>query len=204
MRSSKTGTLLRTLLEGRRKETRCAQENTGWGMDGGAGYPRGCRDGKSLGAYEEMRFDHTVGTVAMPGDVWAVWTDVARWPEWDTELESAFVEGGGLVLGASGTLRPERGPTSSFVVSEFEPERGYAFTTRLPLCDLVVRRRRYRVHARGLVPRAALFPLQRPLGSALPRPARGHGERPPDSRKSLSSTGIFPRAGEEYERGCAR
>ena len=40
-----------------------------------------------------MRFDHTVATVAMPGDVWAVWTDVDRWPEWDTELESASVEG---------------------------------------------------------------------------------------------------------------
>jgi len=86
-------------------------------------------------------FDHTVGTVAMPGDVWEVWTDVARWAEWDTELESASVEGEGLALGANGTLRPDRGPTSSFVVSEFEPGRGYAFTTRLPLCELVVRRR---------------------------------------------------------------
>jgi Polyketide cyclase / dehydrase and lipid transport len=88
-----------------------------------------------------MRFAHTVGTVAMPGDVWAVWTDVDRWPEWDTELESASIEGVRLAPGAGGTLRPERGPTSSFVVSEFEPERGYAFTTQLPLCKLVVRRR---------------------------------------------------------------
>jgi hypothetical protein len=77
----------------------------------------------------------------MPGDVWAVWTDVGRWPEWDTELESASVEGGRLALGASGTLEPRSGPASSFVVSEFEAERGYAFTTRLPLCELVVRRR---------------------------------------------------------------
>jgi hypothetical protein len=77
----------------------------------------------------------------MPGDVWAVWTDVGGWPKWETELESASVEGGGLTLGAKGTLRPRRGPTSSFVVSEFEPGRGYAFTTRLPLCELVVRRR---------------------------------------------------------------
>lgn len=88
-----------------------------------------------------MRFDHTVGTVAMLEDVWEVWTDVARWPEWDTKLESASVEGGGLALGAGGTLRPDRGPTSSFVVSEFGPWRGYAFTTRLPLCELLVRRR---------------------------------------------------------------
>jgi hypothetical protein len=88
-----------------------------------------------------MRFDHTVATVARPEDVWAVWTDVARWPEWDTELESASVEGGRLALGASGTLRPRSGPSTTFVVSEFEPEEGYAFKTHLPLCELVVRRR---------------------------------------------------------------
>lgn len=88
-----------------------------------------------------MRFAHTLRTEAAPGDVWAVWSDVARWPEWDVELESASIEGGRLALGARGTLRPRRGPTSSFVVSEFEPEEGYAFATRLPLCQLVVRRR---------------------------------------------------------------
>ena len=60
---------------------------------------------------------------------------MARWPEWDAEVESASVEGGGLALGAGGTLRPDRRPTSSFVVSEFEPGRGYAFTMRLPLCE---------------------------------------------------------------------
>ena len=87
-----------------------------------------------------MLFDHTLKTKTAPGRVWAVWTDVARWPEWDGELESASVEGDQLALGAKGTLRPRRGPDSSFVVSEFEPEEGYAFATRLPLCKLVVRR----------------------------------------------------------------
>ena len=88
-----------------------------------------------------MRFDHTVKTGAAPGDVWAVWADVARWPECDAELESASVEGGRLALGARGTLKPRRGPSSRFVVSEFERGEDYAFVTRLPLCDLVVGRR---------------------------------------------------------------
>ena len=87
-----------------------------------------------------MRFEHTLTTSAAPGDVWAVWTDVARWPEWDSELEATSVEGGGLALGAKGTLRPRRGPASSFVVSELQPGEAYAFATRLPLCRLVVRR----------------------------------------------------------------
>jgi len=80
-------------------------------------------------------------TNAAAGAVWAVWTDVARWPEWDGEFESAYIEGGRIALGARGSLRPRRGPASSFVVSEFEPEKGYAFSTRLPLCELVIRRR---------------------------------------------------------------
>jgi hypothetical protein len=88
-----------------------------------------------------MRFDNTLRTEATPEDVWAVWTDVARWPEWDVELESASIKGGQLALGASGTLRPRRGAISSFVVSEVVPKEGYAFATRLPLCELVVRRR---------------------------------------------------------------
>lgn len=134
-----------------------------------------------------MRFDHTMRTNAAAGDVWAVWTDVARWPEWDGELESAYIEGGRIALGARGSLRPRRGPASSFVVSEFEPEKGYAFSTRLPLCELVIRRRRGRghdVHARGLVRRAALVPVWRPAGPTFPcSPAWGHGERSLDRRK---------------------
>lgn len=132
-----------------------------------------------------MRFDHKVSTQAVPGDVWAVWTDVARWPEWDIELESACVEGGWLALGARGTLRPKRGPASRFVVSEFEPERGYAFGTRLPLCELVVRRgRRHHVHARGLFRRTALVPVRSSARQTFPgRPAGGHGERPLHRRR---------------------
>ena len=88
-----------------------------------------------------MRFHHTVVTVAAPADVWAVWTDVVRWPTWDTELESASIEADGLALGAGGTLKPRRGPASAFIVTEFEDDRGYAFATRLPWGKLVVRRR---------------------------------------------------------------
>lgn len=65
-----------------------------------------------------------------------------RWPEWDDKLESASIESGWLALSTSGTLKPKRLPVSSFIVSDFEAEAGYAFATRLPLCELVVRRPR--------------------------------------------------------------
>jgi len=36
-----------------------------------------------------LEFEHTVLTTAPPERIWEAWTDVGRWPEWDTELASA-------------------------------------------------------------------------------------------------------------------
>ena len=62
-----------------------------------------------------------------------------RWPEWDTELASASLDGS-FALGAKGRLKPKSGPSSRFFTSELTPEESYAFTTRLPLRELKVRR----------------------------------------------------------------
>lgn len=87
-----------------------------------------------------MKFEHTVRTSASPQRIWAIWTDVPRWPGWDTELVSASIPDGRFALGVTGTVRPRTGPASTFSVSELEPGTSYAFMTRLPLCRLVVRR----------------------------------------------------------------
>lgn len=87
-----------------------------------------------------MKFSHTISTTATPENIWDIWTDVENWADWDKELESARLKDQVFDLGAKGVLRPKSGPASSFVVSEYEPTKGYAFTTQLPLCELVVRR----------------------------------------------------------------
>lgn len=87
-----------------------------------------------------MKFAHTAWTTAPPEKIWAAWTDVKRWPQWDTELASASLEGG-FAIDAKGKLKPKRGPASGFTISELTPGESYAFTTRLPLCELEVRRR---------------------------------------------------------------
>ena len=87
-----------------------------------------------------MRFSHTVRTTAPPEEIWSLWTDVARWPDWDTELASASLDGD-FGLGATGTLKPERGPASRFTIAELSPGEGYAFMIGLPLCRLGVARR---------------------------------------------------------------
>lgn len=86
-----------------------------------------------------MKFDHTVETTAPPEKIWGAWTAVERWPEWDTELASAALDGS-FALGAKGRLKPKSGPVSEFFISELTPGESYAFTTQLPLCELKVRR----------------------------------------------------------------
>lgn len=86
-----------------------------------------------------MKFAHTVETTAPPEKIWGAWTDVERWPEWDTELDSAALDGG-FALGAKGKLKPKSSPASRFFISELIPGEGYAFITRLPLCELKVDR----------------------------------------------------------------
>ena len=86
-----------------------------------------------------MTITHTVATPATPDRVWSAWTDVASWPEWDTELRTARLDGA-FSVNATGTLEPRIGTPSRFVISEIDPGRSYAFVTSLPLGSLIVRR----------------------------------------------------------------
>jgi len=86
------------------------------------------------------KFDHTVLTTAPPEKIWCAWTDVERWPEWDSELVSATLDGS-FALGTKGRVKPKRGPAARFSISELIPGKSYTFTTRLPLCEVKVSRR---------------------------------------------------------------
>ncbi|WP_373541083.1 SRPBCC family protein [Chamaesiphon sp.] len=86
-----------------------------------------------------MKFSHTLQTSASPEKIWAIWTDVAHWSEWDTELSAASLDGT-FGLGAVGKLRPKSGPVSSFRISQFNVGKSYTFTTKLPLSQLNVYR----------------------------------------------------------------
>ena len=58
-----------------------------------------------------MIFDHTVETAAPPEKIWAAWTDAGSWPEWDTELAFAALDGD-FAVGAKGSLKSPTGVPS--------------------------------------------------------------------------------------------
>ncbi len=93
----------------------------------------------ALAAGTPRRFAHTVVTDASPEALWRVWTDIAAWPTWDTELASAALDGS-FEDGARGRLVPLRGPSARFEIAGVEPGRAYTLVTALPLGQLRVRR----------------------------------------------------------------
>jgi hypothetical protein len=86
-----------------------------------------------------MKFSHTLQTSASPEKIWAIWTDVAHWAEWDTELADAILDTA-FDLGAVGKLKPRSGSVSPFRISQFNAGQSYTFTMKLPLSQLSVYR----------------------------------------------------------------
>lgn len=86
-----------------------------------------------------MKFRHTLKTSATPEQIWAVWTDVKHWSDWDTELVDSRLENS-FSLGAIGKLTPKKGQIATFKISQLNPGQSYTFTVGLPLCRLNVHR----------------------------------------------------------------
>ncbi len=84
-------------------------------------------------------FSHTVTTQASADAVWALWTDVSTWKDWDKGLKDAHMEGF-MALGAKGKIVPLSGSAADFEVTEFVEGESYSFETRLPGARLKVRR----------------------------------------------------------------
>lgn len=77
--------------------------------------------------------------------VFALWTDVARWPEFDTGLRSAELEAAGTRITAEGQrgslVDAADGRRVRWRVTGFDAgARRYTFTSRLPLASLHVHR----------------------------------------------------------------
>ena len=69
-------------------------------------------------------FEHSVHAPVTPERVWALWTDVAGWPDWNPGVARAELDGP-VAEGATGTVRAAGGPASKLRVVEIEPDRRF-------------------------------------------------------------------------------
>jgi hypothetical protein len=72
---------------------------------------------------------HTTST-ASPAAIFARWADVARWPEWNSDIEWVRLEGP-FAQGSTGALKPRGGPRVRFVIDRLVPGREFVDVSKL-------------------------------------------------------------------------
>ena len=73
---------------------------------------------------------------AGPAAVWAVWTDVARWPEWDVSKEMARLDGP-FQAGACGWAKQRGNLGGSFTITKVEDGRRFVSECPVPLGKVI-------------------------------------------------------------------
>ena len=73
---------------------------------------------------------------AEPEAVWNVWTDVARWPEWDVSKEMSRLDGP-FEPGVSGWAKQRGNLGGSFIITEVNPGRGWVTECPMPLGKVI-------------------------------------------------------------------
>ena len=81
------------------------------------------------------QYDHTQMTTASREDVWAIYSDVPGWHDWDPAVRRISLEGP-FAAGTRGKVRPSLGPTVSFELTDVRPLHGFEYQVRLPLAVL--------------------------------------------------------------------
>jgi hypothetical protein len=77
-------------------------------------------------------FECEVTFQADPATVWQIWTDVARWPEWDASKEIAQMDGE-FQAGSSGWVKKHNALGGTFAITKVEPGRSWVSESPLPL-----------------------------------------------------------------------
>ena len=73
---------------------------------------------------------------AEPDAVWKVWTDVARWPEWDVSKEMARLDGP-FEPGVSGWAKQRGNLGGAFIITEVDAGRRWVTECPVPLGKVV-------------------------------------------------------------------
>lgn len=80
-----------------------------------------------------MQFDDEVLIDAPIDDVWTVYSDVERWPDWTASVGSVeFVEGHAVAVGARARIKQPKLPVAVWEVSAVEPGRSWTWVATGP------------------------------------------------------------------------
>lgn len=84
-----------------------------------------------------MHVEHAVEIDAPVGVVWAVTVAVEDWPAWTPTVRAVErLTGGPLVVGTRARITQATGDVAEWTVSDLDPERVFAWTTRTRGVDL--------------------------------------------------------------------
>ncbi len=80
-----------------------------------------------------MQFDDEIIIDANADDVWRIYADVERWPEWTKSVRSArYEQGDALKPGARVRIQQPKLPTAVWEVHDIEPGRRWTWIARGP------------------------------------------------------------------------
>lgn len=74
---------------------------------------------------------HSVTTSATPDQVWPLYADVHRWPEWDAGLQAVTLDGS-FTLGSTGTLTIKGQPPLPWSLVEVVAGESFTDVTEIP------------------------------------------------------------------------
>ena len=80
---------------------------------------------------------HTLETTALPEAIWALWSGVSGYKEWDGAIEWAKLNGE-FKVGARGKLKTRGGRAAAFTITELIEGRSFSYLTLLPFGRLRV------------------------------------------------------------------
>ena len=76
-------------------------------------------------------FEHSVDVAATPAQIWARYTDVATWTEWDEGLEKVTLDGP-FTVGSTGALTPSGQDALPFTLVQAVENEGFSDETEIP------------------------------------------------------------------------
>jgi hypothetical protein len=80
-----------------------------------------------------MDYEHTIEVDAAPDRIWAIMSDVERWPEWTGSMRRVErLETGPLAVGSTARVHQPRLPAVVWRVTSLEPARGFTWEARSP------------------------------------------------------------------------